>query len=80
MIAAALFFVGLFIATTREAAVECEVCLEFDGQQACRTGTAAGRAEAQRGAVSAACTVLASGITRRMECDRTPPRSVSCSR
>ena len=76
---AALFIAALFFATGREAAVECEVCLEFDGGTVCRTGSAADRIGAQRGAVSAACTVLAAGITQRMECDRTPPRSVKCS-
>jgi hypothetical protein len=77
--AAALFFAALFFATGREALVECDVCLEFDGRTACRTGSAADRIGAQRGAVSAACAVLAAGVTRRMECDRTPPRSVQCS-
>ena len=80
MLRRTFFFAGLFFATGREAAVECEVCLEFDGAAACRTGSAADRIGAQRGAVTAACAALAAGVTRRMECDRTPPRSVQCSR
>jgi hypothetical protein len=76
---AALFFTALLLATVRESAVECEVCMEFKGDRACRTGSASTRAEAQRGAVTAACAVLAGGVTQRLECDRTRPRSMQCS-
>lgn len=72
------FFVALALATQREAAVECEVCLAYGGREACRTGSASDRDGAIRGAVSTACAVLSSGVTRGMECDRTPPRSVQC--
>jgi len=78
-VAAVVAFLGaLVVATGREAAVECEVCMEFEGRSACRTATASDRAGAMRGAVTAACAVLASGVTRGMECDRTPPRSARC--
>ena len=73
------FVVALVWATGREAAVECEVCMVFGGREACRTGSAADRESAERGAVSTACAVLASGVTRGMECTRTRPRSVQCS-
>lgn len=73
------FFAALAIATQREAAVECQVCVVFDGREACRTSSAADREGARRGAVTAACAVLASGVTRGMQCDRVPPRSVQCS-
>jgi hypothetical protein len=77
---AAVFLVlaALVFATTREATVECEVCVEFGGQTACRTGRAGDRESALRGAVSTACAVLSSGVTSGMACDRTPPRSVRC--
>ena len=73
------FFSALFFATGKEAAVECEVCREFGGRSACRTGSASDRAGAIRGAGSAACAVLSAGVTQGMECDRTPPRSVRCT-
>ncbi len=75
----ATFFAALFLATGREAAVECEVCLEFGGRSACRTGSASDREGAMRGAGAAACAVLSSGVTQGMACDRTPPRSVRCT-
>lgn len=77
--AAAIFLAALFVATTREASVECEVCVEFGGATACRTARARDREAAMRGAVSTACAVLASGVTPGMACDRTPPRSAQCS-
>jgi hypothetical protein len=73
------FFAALAVATQREAAVECEVCMVYAGREACRTSSAADRDLAIRGAVSTACAVLSSGVTRGMECDRTPPRSVQCT-
>jgi hypothetical protein len=73
------FIVALVLATQREAAVECEVCIEFGGREACRTGSGADRDTAIRGAINTACAVLSSGVTRGMQCDRTPPRSVECS-
>ena len=77
--AAAIFLAALVFATTREAAVECEVCMEFAGETACRTARAGDREAALRGAVSTACAVLSSGVTSGMACDRTPPRSVRCT-
>lgn len=76
---AAAFLAALFAATRQEAAVECEVCMVFGGDSACRTARAADRQGALRGAVTAACAVLSSGVTQGMACDRTPPHSVRCS-
>ena len=73
------FVAALVLATQQEAAVECEVCMVYAGREACRKGSGRDEASALRGATSNACAVLASGVTRGMECDRTPPRSVSCS-
>ncbi len=79
LVGTVLFFAALFLATGREAAVECEVCLEFGGRSACRIGSASDREGAMRGAGAAACAVLSSGVTQGMQCDRTPPRSVRCT-
>ncbi len=77
--AGAAFLAALLFATRQEAAAECEVCMEFGGRTACRTATAADPQSAMRGAITAACAVLSSGVTQGMACDRTPPRSVRCS-
>jgi hypothetical protein len=70
---------ALWFATRREAAVECTVCMEYEGRAACRTAAAPKRDDALRGAATTACAVLASGVTRGLDCDRTPPRSIECS-
>jgi membrane-associated PAP2 superfamily phosphatase len=70
---------ALVVATRREAAVDCTVCMEFGGRSACRTAHGAEREATLRGAARGACAVLASGVTLGLECDRTPPRSAECS-
>jgi len=73
-------FVALLFLTTRsEGAVECSVCVDYEGRSACRTVLAATRDDALAGAIRNACSVLSSGVTRGLECDRQPPRSVECS-
>lgn len=70
---------ALVVATRREAAVECTVCMAFGGREACRAAAGPDRESAERGATSSACAILASGMTLALECDRTPPHSVRCS-
>ena len=60
-------------------AVRCEVCITFEGQQACRSVDAATEDEARQGAVTNTCALLASGVTRTMACTRTTPSRVSCA-
>ena len=78
VLAGVALFATLVYATLNQAAVSCEVCVEFGGRSECRTGSAETQDEAVRGAVSAACRLLSSGVTQGMQCDRTPPRSVRC--
>ncbi len=73
------FLAALFFAIRDETAVECELCIEFGGQTACRTAAAADRDAAVRAAVSTACAVLSRGVTQGLQCDRTPPHAVRCS-
>lgn len=77
--AAALFVVAMIFATTREASVECEVCMDFAGGSKCSMSSARDRDSALRGAIANVCAVLSNGVTQGLECDRTPPRSVRCS-
>jgi len=75
----AAFLGAMVYATMRESQVECEVCLEFDGRSACRSGSAVDRKHSIRGAVAAACAVLSSGVTDGIACGSTPPQSVRCN-
>jgi hypothetical protein len=73
------FVAVLFFTTRNEGAVECSVCIDYGGRSACRTVLAATRDDALAAATRNACAVLSSGVTRGLECDRQPPRSVECS-
>jgi hypothetical protein len=66
------------VSSLRVADVRCEVCVSFDGQEACRSVEAASEEEARRGAHSNACALLASGVTDTLACERTPDSSVNC--
>jgi hypothetical protein len=61
-------------------AVRCEVCITFEGQQACRAVDGATEEDARRGAITNTCALLASGVTRTMACERTEPSRVHCDR
>ena len=59
-------------------AVRCEVCITFEGRQACRSVDAANRDEAHRAAITNACALIASGVTDTMACERTTPSREAC--
>ena len=58
--------------------VECEVCMDFEGRQVCRTASAAAREEALRAAVDNACALLTSGMTNTIRCQRGEPTRTDC--
>lgn len=76
--AAGIFFFALWRTTEAERSVVCDLCVEYDGQSACRTGSGRDRPSAQRAAQSSACAVLSSGVTAGMRCDRIAPTSLQC--
>jgi hypothetical protein len=55
---------------------KCEVCVVFQGRQACRVAAASTEAQAQRTATENACAEIASGVTDSMACDSRQPASV----
>jgi hypothetical protein len=59
-------------------AVECEVCMRFDGRESCRAASAARREEALRAAVDNACALLTSGMTETIRCQRGEPERAEC--
>lgn len=75
---AVLFFGALFFATLRETGVRCEVCIDFGAARACRAAAASDREKALEGARTAACAVLAHGVTEAFACQRIPPSSTQC--
>ncbi len=59
-------------------AIECTVCVTFDGRTECRSARAATRDESIRTASATACAVLATGMAESLRCERTPPTSMAC--
>jgi hypothetical protein len=59
---------------------ECDVCITFEGRDACRTVAGKTREESLRGAMTNACALISSGVTDTMRCERTVPRKQECRR
>ena len=77
-IAFVVLVVGLVISTTFQGErVRVEVCMAFAGRRDCRTASAKTRQDALRTAVTNACAQLAGGVTDSMQCENTPPESVT---
>ena len=59
-------------------AVECQVCVRFDGREMCRAASAATRNEALRSATDNACALLTSGMTNSIRCQQGEPLKTEC--
>jgi len=60
------------------AGFRCEVCITFQGRQACRSVDGPTEHEARSGAVTNTCAQLSSGVTDSIACERTPPSKADC--
>lgn len=54
-----------------------EVCVNFNGQQRCKTASAASEQDAIRTAVTNACGEIAFGVTDTLACQRAEPSRVT---
>jgi hypothetical protein len=54
-----------------------EVCMQFRGQQSCRTASGSSREQAQRTALQNACAEIASGVTDSLACERSEPVKIT---
>jgi len=71
-----LFAVIMYTSTRNLSAHRVEVCIEYQGRQACRSASAATLEAARRTATDNACAFLASGMSDSIACTNTPPVSV----
>lgn len=78
LIAVVLLLGGLIYGSMTTVQAECELCVEFNGQRQCRTGSGADQAEARRAAQRAACAVMAFGMAASVECQNVVPTNVQC--
>ena len=68
----------LYAATVGQGRVECEACMRYGGHSTCSRVAAATRDQAEHRSITHACSVLTSGVTRSLECQRVPPLSLVC--
>ena len=75
----ALGTIGLIVMGVRQSmTATCEVCITFQGRNACRAADGATEQEATRTATQNACAFIASGMTQSVQCGNQPPDSVVC--
>jgi hypothetical protein len=54
-----------------------EICITYNGRTACRVASGTDEAEAIRTAADMACSMLASGMTDRINCQSTKPSRIT---
>lgn len=73
----AVFIVAFLVYTSfGNRRFRCEVCVAYQGNNACRKASGATKEGAQRSATDNACAQIASGMTATMVCTTSPPVSV----
>ena len=59
--------------------VECEICVDYKGRQACSVSRASDLQTAEMQAHSGACSQVTAGVTETLECDRMQGTVRRCS-
>jgi len=70
---------GLIYGTLSSVQAECDLCVEFNGQRQCRTGSGTDETAAKSAAQRAACAVMARGMAASIQCENRIPTNVQCS-
>ena len=72
------FIAAMLISTRGNSKFRCEVCITFQGRQACRLVDGPTEHEALTGAVNNTCAQLSSGVTDSIACEHTQPTKTDC--
>lgn len=67
----------LYQSSTGLATNRVEICVSYQGRDACRIASAATKEEAQRTALSNACAQVASGMNDTLSCERNGPTKIT---
>ena len=71
----ALAIIGLMVYSSMNlSSHRVEVCIDFQGRQACKTASGETRENAIRTAATNACAFLSSGMTDSMACEHAPAK------
>lgn len=80
---AGIFFVAAVVAMivymtfSLGSRVRGEICMEFNGRTACKTVSGDTREHVLQTGMSNACAEIATGVTDSINCEHTPPKSVT---
>lgn len=75
----AAFGAILWLGVTAQSGYRCEVCVRYEGRRACGRVAASSMDEARARALSQACSILTSGVTNTLACERAPLESQECT-
>ena len=79
IIIAAIFAGFLLWSTLSAQRIDCEACVEFNGQRNCAKVSGKTQSETLRAAVSTACGPVAGGMNESIACQNRPPITQRCS-
>ena len=80
ILAVILVFGYIVYSSTQLDQFSCEVCIEFQGKNDCRTAIGSTEPEAIRTALDTACAQISSGMTDSIACTQTTPKSINCKK
>jgi hypothetical protein len=78
MVALVLVIGVVVYSSFRTGAIRCDVCVQFQGREACRSVDADTEQDARTGAMTNACALVSSGVTDGMACNRSVPTRAEC--
>lgn len=74
-----VFAGGVMYMTISPAQVQCEVCMDFDGERVCRRGAGETEEAARQAAQESVCGGNAFGMSEVIVCRGREPESLQCS-
>jgi len=74
-----LFISAVIWSAFSTSAVDCEICVNYKGRQACSIASAADLASAESQAKSGACSQVTAGVTETLDCADIQPTVRRCT-
>ena len=69
----------IYYALETTSVVQCEICVNYKGRQACSVSQAADLPMAEMQAHTGACSQVTGGVTETLECERVPVATRTCT-
>lgn len=75
----AAFGAILWMGVQAQSGYHCEICVRYEGRRACGRVAASSIEDARARALSQACSILTTGVTNTLACERGPIESQECT-